>query len=261
MPGDIYTAAAPVRTAEFHHVSEIPALTEAQMVNKILFRKGHFAMLVDMVSGSFWATDCIWCMPKLPKNHRFPPEIVELFQGIDGVRLTEMSHNGRLRQLEEFFSEHWGNTVALEDDRSQTSTVMRVTHLQTQAMFGPRSFPRGMAGMANLPIGTMVQIEFEHDGWFQKTTRSGRYVIRAFEQRTTHTVYQLDLKFKAGFLQSIADVVWPSDYVHVTSDGLLPSEEVGVVIAKEVPASYAVKAADDAFMTLLAGFLVNCFVL
>lgn len=112
--------------------------------------------------------------------------------------------------------------------------------------------------MHSLPAGTYVQLDFVHDGWFTNQQQSGRYKIRGFEQYHDYTVYELDVQFREGWLKTIApDIIWPSRYVRITSLGLLPSDEVGVVIAKEVPHHYKRRAADNALAVTIVGFAVN----
>ena len=216
------------RTGNFHLVSNIPNMTHEEMQQRVLLvGPNNFRIMFDLESGDIFSTDCVWCAHR--PGFRIPENVRNLFDGLEGKRLSELSADGRLQRVLDFIEENQDQLRPVEESdiyhHDSTLDVYR-------PMWQPNSFPANPNDMKYLPIGTKVKIMLP-----EKT--SIHEILRSWASEDGSTVYEINLDVNSGPLEHMGNFFTGNRrYVQIKSSDLLPTDEHGMVQTRTIPHSY-----------------------
>ena len=223
----------PLSQGQFFYVDRLPELEADQLENKFLLEgPAGFRMLFDTENGAIWSTNCPWCKPPIA-SQRFsiPDKVKQLFEGLDGVTLEEMSHNGRLEQIRAFIHEHSSEMRQPMPGFGSSNSRVIGSLVPT---FNRFSFPQNRAGLAQLNTDVSVIVTLP-----DKTIKARIVEVIPGEV----TLYKLNLKIRESWTKYIIRNVSfgylaPGANVVVSEEDLLPSSEYNVVQVKYTDTSW-----------------------
>ena len=202
----------------FHYVDEIPDFPEEELGSKFVFETDDgFKMVVDYVSADIYATECVWC--DNPFEAYIPPTVIELFKGFKGRKLSELSAEGRLEKLNDFFLAHQTQISRLTQETTHGGSQLQLY----EPLYQVGSYPARPDLMRKLPLGTSVAVS---SGGHSTLTRITEIAVLADD-----ALYTLELQDTVGPLQSIWAVLAGKDKkLRVRASDLSPSQEKNLVL-------------------------------